>query len=103
MKTNISGFYGSYARMFNAIKDWNSADAAKSPRYLYSMGYAFCDAPYFGWTGETLEEEWKTYEKVYIAYCYLLKTLAEAIGHELPDHLEYINTDRLFEIKGNKE
>lgn len=119
METRMSGLFDDYREMFKTIMNWNTDDS--DPRYyskgthpvlgnedghyLYSAGYSLGDAGWFGWSGERLRNEHKIYDKINIAYSYLLKSLAEAIGYEFPQdqdvwkyYLSKIDTDDLFSI-----
>lgn len=114
----MSGLFKDYQKMFKIIMHWDDGDC--DPRYyahgthpvlgnedghyLYNAGYALSDAGWHGWSGDALQNECRTYNKIETAYLYLLKSLAEAIGYEFSEddsvwkyHLQDINTDDLIE------
>lgn len=117
-KTRMTGPYNDYLEMFEQIMFWNAAQHKvekynnekykpqdiKNCGYLYGLGWAISDMYYHGWQGEAAKNEQDIYDKVETAYCYLLKTLAEAIDFEDIDNdiwksdLKYIDTNDLLEL-----
>ena len=95
-KTRMSGAYETYLKIFKKIMFLNVSqidvkkyenEKYKTPdnQYddcLYGLGWAIGDMYYHGWEGDAAKNEIENYNKVRTAYCYLMKSLAEAIDFE---------------------
>lgn len=91
-KSNMSGMVSDYQKMYDAIKNWNEASPPSEVKdgkvynepghYIYGMGWAICDAPYHGWSGEVLNREKYHYEEVRKAHEALKAALQNALGIE---------------------
>lgn len=88
-KSNMSGMVKDYKKLYDIVKLWREVSVEESEEeksklkgIIYGMGYGIGDAPYFGWTGEALQEERKTFNAVEKAYTDLLFALEDALEIE---------------------
>lgn len=97
MKSNMSGAYQTYRKMFKQIMNWGEPMGShndlyahgthdvlgnQDDNYIYDLGYTIGDMGYHCWTGEAANNERDIYDRVSMAYYCLVKTLAEAIGYD---------------------
>lgn len=83
-KTNISGIYNDYLKMYNEMKAWNSIEESDSKLkgVLYGIGYAMYELPYHNKDKETMNKENQIYKTIQTAYDNLLNALRDALGIE---------------------
>lgn len=74
MKTKMLGFIRNYKKIMSHVEEINTI--------LYHMGYGLDDAPYHGWTGESLKIEKDIFksvsDKVSELQCVLIDTIDES-------------------------
>ncbi|GLB26520.1 hypothetical protein LXJ15735_27610 [Lacrimispora xylanolytica] len=82
MGSKMSGMVKDYKKMYTIIENWNESPSNSNAQghYLYGMGYAISDAPYFGFTGDELDNERFYYHNVEQKYKEFKNALKEAIG-----------------------
>lgn len=116
-KSNMNGAINAYTEMFKSIMNWNSSEmdsrwhqhgthkvlGNEDGHYIFNLSWALGDMGFHGWSSTPAKNENEIFQKVTIAYYYLLKTLAEAIGFEYPEEesvwkydLQYIDTNDLL-------
>lgn len=118
-RTRMSGTYTEYLSMLEKILFWNvsSVDIEEfgtedlkslfkknNDNYIYRVGSSIPDMAFFGWGSDDVKNEYENWHKILTAYCYLLKSLAEAVGVEDMDNeiwkftFKNVNTNDMLEL-----
>lgn len=89
-KSRMSGAVADYQKMYNAIKNWNTASPPtrfvngeiynEEGHYIYGMGWIIDDMGFHGWSGKAAEVERYHYEEVRKAHKALKVALQNALG-----------------------
>lgn len=101
-KSNMSGLVKDYQKVYDEIKNWNNFNndlSSELAGIMYGMGYSLDDAPFFGWTGDKLNEERRTFNAIEKAYTDMLFALEDALGIESEVYANRVDENGFYKSK----